>query len=165
VKSLGRNITLTDRTRIWQAVLQQDVNPIFGTGFYSFWMGPRAEAVWETFKGINQAHNGYLETYLNGGFLGLGLLVAWLLAAYKSIQNSLKREIEFARMQFVILIIVILYNFTEATFNRLSPPWLALLLVTIKCPFSPSAQGVRETSSRLADEEEMVTSSRARHGF
>ncbi len=35
----GRDTTLTGRTEIWNRVLSQDVNPLVGSGYYSFWMG------------------------------------------------------------------------------------------------------------------------------
>src|SRR5262249_45921602 len=66
VLGLGRNLTLTDRTNIWETVLKIQPNPIFGVGYESFWLGDRLEAVWRMLpheKGIAEAHNGYLETY------------------------------------------------------------------------------------------------------
>ncbi len=39
--AMGRNPTLTDRTDVWQLLLKIANNPWFGTGFESFWLGPR----------------------------------------------------------------------------------------------------------------------------
>ena len=75
LSSLGRDPTLTGRTVIWQSVLYQHTKPLIGTGFESFWMGSRLERIWQmTEKGIQEAHNGYLEIYLNLGLVGVGLL-------------------------------------------------------------------------------------------
>ena len=79
-ESLGRDATLTTRTDIWAAVLDMGTNPLIGVGFASVWLTPRGWAVSQELH-IPHAHNGYLETYLNGGLIGVALLVAVLLLA------------------------------------------------------------------------------------
>jgi len=77
IKSLGRNETLTDRAFIWKALLDFGTNPWIGTGFESFWLGERLQRLWSSWEWgqINQAHNGYLEIYLNQGIIGLLLFL------------------------------------------------------------------------------------------
>ena len=41
VSALGKDPTLTGRTEIWGFVLGLHTNPLVGTGFESFWLGPR----------------------------------------------------------------------------------------------------------------------------
>ena len=66
--AVGRDPTLTGRTVIWSAVLSTHTNPLLGAGYESFWLGPRLTTVWaQVGVGINEAHNGYLEVYLNLG--------------------------------------------------------------------------------------------------
>src|SRR5439155_9069149 len=85
-QSVGRDPTLTGRTNIWNAVLSTHTNPILGTGYESFWLGRRLNEVWrQAGAGINEAHNGYLEVYLNLGLIGLFLLVVFLVASYRTI--------------------------------------------------------------------------------
>ncbi|MGH7978646.1 MAG: O-antigen ligase family protein, partial [Limisphaerales bacterium] len=63
---LGRNDTLTGRTEIWRALWHWNINPIIGTGYEGFWLGARRLAVQQNVLSfLNEAHNGYLETYLN----------------------------------------------------------------------------------------------------
>ncbi len=53
-------------------------NPLLGTGYESFWLGPRLQWFWQHagLGHINEAHNGYLEVYLN---LGISrTLPSWL---------------------------------------------------------------------------------------
>ena len=88
---VGRDPTLTGRTVIWDAVLSIHTNPLLGTGYESFWLGPRLTKVWlQTGVGINEAHNGYLEVYLNLGLIGLFLLVAFLISSYRAICRRLE---------------------------------------------------------------------------
>ena len=73
--AVGRDPTLTDRTKIWHLLLSMHTNPLLGTGYESFWLGPRLVKIWQRFGPINEAHNGYLEVYLNLGLIGLFLLI------------------------------------------------------------------------------------------
>ena len=88
--ALGRDVSLTGRTEIWRKVLNEDVDPLLGAGFYSFWMGDRPDKISKGFYyRLNEAHNGYLDTYLNSGLLGVLLLLALLLSSMKRIQRQL----------------------------------------------------------------------------
>src|SRR5215469_6294466 len=42
---LGRDPTLTDRTKIWSLLLGMHTNPLIGTGYESFWLGSRLDQV------------------------------------------------------------------------------------------------------------------------
>src|SRR6266481_1626715 len=76
-ESLGRGTGFTGRTGLWTALLGLHTNPIVGTGFESFWLGERPQQLEGIFFFIpNEAHNGYLETYLNLGSIGLFILIA-----------------------------------------------------------------------------------------
>lgn len=126
---VGRDPTLTGRTDIWDLVLRAGVNPLLGVGFYSFWLGNRAEVVWSAgYEKLNQSHNGYLETYLNSGLVGVFLLAILLLSAYASIRRRLSAGYEYDQVRYVFLLIVIAYNFTEAAFNRMGLVWFVALV-------------------------------------
>jgi O-antigen ligase len=64
-------------------------NPVLGAGYECFWLGPRLLRVWQQFGGLNEAHNGYLEVYLNLGIAGLFLLSVFLIASYRTICRRL----------------------------------------------------------------------------
>jgi exopolysaccharide production protein ExoQ len=69
-QALGRNSTLTGRTDIWAAVLPMARNPLVGAGFESFWLSPSVhQRLADLFPGLplNEAHNGYIEVYLELG--------------------------------------------------------------------------------------------------
>jgi O-antigen ligase len=134
---LGRDPTLTGRTEIWRLVLAEKTNPIIGTGFYSFWLGDRVDKFWQMYSfHLNEAHNGYLETYINTGLIGLGLLVAVLISAGKRIIGSFPGTFVLAEMRLALFVVGILYNWSEASFNRLGLVWFALLLILMEAPQS-----------------------------
>ncbi len=97
---LGRDATLTERTDLWPILLEVEINPILGTGFESFWLGKRLDDLWRTLGWhANEAHNGYLETYLNLGLIGLFLLLGLLLATYVKCCRSLLTDTDWGRLR------------------------------------------------------------------
>jgi O-antigen ligase len=131
--AVGRDVTLTGRTAIWDAVLNEETNPLIGVGFYSFWLGGRAERLSAAYYYvINESHNGYLELYLDGGVIALSLYVAFLAASATRTMKSLalgNTGIYSFRLSFLITAVV--YAFTEAVASRLDLVWFVLVLVTV----------------------------------
>jgi exopolysaccharide production protein ExoQ len=129
-RSVGRNPTLTGRTEIWKTVLSINTNPVVGTGYESFWLGPRLHQVWEAgsgTEGINEAHNGYLEVYLDLGLVGLSLLVGFLIASYRRICKRLTPSSSLGSLGLALWTVLVFYNMTEAAFlNGLL--WMTFLL-------------------------------------
>jgi O-antigen ligase len=135
VALLGRDLTFTGRTEIWSAVLKEDINPLFGVGYYSFWLGDRVQRLSAGFYyHLNEAHNGFLETYINVGVIGLGLLIAAFLASAKRISAEVVAGSRFAALRLAFLVGVLMYNLTEAAFDRLNVLWVSCLLVMIEYP-------------------------------
>jgi hypothetical protein len=132
IRGLGRDMTLTTRTEVWPLLMRYQENPLLGAGFNSFWAGERLMLSYERLGGIIQAHNGYLETYLNGGWLGIGLLVALLAASYRRIRISLRQGQPEAPMRFVIFVVAVIYNYSEASFFKVGPLWLVTILAMME---------------------------------
>jgi exopolysaccharide production protein ExoQ len=125
--SVGRDPTLTDRTKIWEILLGMRTDPLVGTGYESFWLGPRLQRVWESgFGQLNEAHNGYLQVYLNLGVIGLALLCVFLMASYRTICRRLETTPEFGSLAMAMWTVLIFYSVTEAGFLG-GLLWLAFL--------------------------------------
>lgn len=133
VDLLGRDLTLTTRTDVWPMLLAMNDSVLFGAGFNSFWSGARLEFLYAQLS-IIQAHNGYLETYLNGGLVGLTLLGMLLLSAARSINRDVVAAEPFAVVRFAFFLIVVVNNLTEASFSKMSILWFAFLLVAVRYP-------------------------------
>ncbi len=145
LQQLGRNATLTGRTLIWQAVLALHTNPWFGTGFESFWLGNRLERVWHmSVNGIQEAHNGYLEIYLNLGWCGLLLLGTVIAAGYKRSISALRYDRQDGRLRLAFLTATLIFSMTEAGFRMLSPTWLAFLLAASETPSPVTAEEAKK---------------------
>lgn len=132
VKSVGRNLTLTDRTDVWHYAIMLQSNPILGAGFESFWLGKRLDTMWQQFWWRPlQAHNGYIETYLNLGFVGLIVLAGQLLGTFQKASRDLMRRFELGRLRLGFLIAIIIYNYTEAAFVNVSFVWTMFFIIAI----------------------------------
>lgn len=138
LQAMGRNPTLTGRTEIWSTLLEVPVNPVVGTGFESFWLGERLVQLWRVpiVAGINEAHNGYLEMYLNLGWIGVTLLLIMMVAAYRNVLRMLARDPELGRLLLGFFLIAVTYNFTEAATRSTALVWFAFLLATFRTPFA-----------------------------
>jgi exopolysaccharide production protein ExoQ len=122
--------TLTGRTDIWKIALNMAGSPIIGTGFESFWLGKRLEKMWEFNRDINQAHNGYLEVYLNLGWVGVILLSWMLVGGYRKVVRAVRRHSE-GSLWLAYFAVTVIYNLTEASFKMQSPIWILFLLAVI----------------------------------
>jgi O-antigen ligase len=113
-------------------VLSLHTNPLIGTGFESFWLGNRLQAVWNmSVKGIQEAHNGFIELYLNLGWVGL-LLLGWLIVTgYRNAILALRRDPSDGSLRLAFLTASLIFSLTEAGFRMLSPIWFAFLLAVV----------------------------------
>jgi exopolysaccharide production protein ExoQ len=134
-QAMGRDTTLTGRTQLWSYVLDMIVDPLFGTGFESFWLGDRVETIWRLYWWRpNQAHNGYIEVFLNLGVIGLGLLAVLMISTYRRIAHGFRDHPEAAALSLAYFVVAIVYNFTEAAIKGFHPVWIAFLIAVTLVP-------------------------------
>jgi exopolysaccharide production protein ExoQ len=131
VASLGRDPTLTTRTDLWSIILAQQNQPLLGFGYNTFWLGDRLKQVWEHFEGIIHAHNGYLEIYLNGGFVGVAFLAIYLITTFRKVKTALAANVPTSDLTCAFVVAMLAHNLTEATLARHSEMWFCFLLLTM----------------------------------
>lgn len=82
---LGKERSLTGRTDIWAALIQSvSEKPLLGYGYGVFWRGEYGPAWWvrqATEWEVPTAHNGWFETALNIGLIGLAITAVYVVAA------------------------------------------------------------------------------------
>jgi exopolysaccharide production protein ExoQ len=121
--TLGRDPTFTNRTRIWQLVLEYiDRRPWFGYGFGAFWreQSEDAQVLWVAlgFK-TPHAHNSWLEMVLGIGVVGTGIAVlAWLAALYRTLRVAVAPHAEHVAFCLAFLAAIFFENLSEYEFFR-----------------------------------------------
>lgn len=142
VQLLGRDPTLTGRTAIWAAVLAVSRNPFLGSGFESFWTVDRIQRVLDlSGQQVQEAHNGYVEVYLNLGWIGLSLLAVLIVTGYRNVINLFRQDSHAGRIRLGCFVVGVIYSFTEAGFRMMSPVWIAFLLAITAGANAPLPEG------------------------
>ena len=152
---LGRDPTLTGRTEIWNLVLGMTGNPLLGTGFESFWLGSRLQTMWSIYWWHpNEAHNGYIEIFLDLGWMGVALLAVLLLTGLRNTLNAVRQQAEAGGLMLAYFVTVLIYNFTESAFRELDPIWFVLLLSVIAVQESSSVSEIDQVEDVTEPENE-----------
>lgn len=139
--SLGRDTTLTGRTELWDTLLQMDFNRLVGAGFESFFLGDRLDFLWKKYWWRpTEAHNGYIETYLTLGGIGLALLALLMLAGYLNAMRVYKADKTGGALRLSWLMVSPVYNITEAAFKVMNPMWILFLLASTRFPVAQAQE-------------------------
>lgn len=130
---VGRNANFTDRTKIWKGLLDMHTSPVLGTGYGSFWLGDRLSYVWQNIGLINEAHNGYLEVYLDLGLIGLFLLACFLISSYRTVSKRLEPFTLLGPLSLAVWVAFVFHNVTEANIGH-GILWMTLLIGGVAVP-------------------------------
>jgi O-antigen ligase len=158
--ALGRRADL-GRGDIWRASIAAADNPVFGTGFESFWntnvekvaLGlPDYDA--QTVHNLVSAHNGYIEVYLDLGWIGVCLIALILITGYRHAVSCFRRDPQFGGLLLTFIATSAFYSISEVGFRVLTPSWIFLLLAVV------SASGF---SAGLMGKKPGITALRIRH--
>jgi exopolysaccharide production protein ExoQ len=129
------NYTLSGRTIIWDFVhLEIGRSPLIGWGYQSFWLaGPGAPSVVDApgwVKGMPSAHNGYLDTMVDTGYVGFALFIIFIFATLHAIGRVAQRDPTRAWLLLTLALFVMLTNMLESAWMRgMEPLWLLFLIV------------------------------------
>lgn len=163
VEAVGRDPSFHGRTIIWGMLLREDINPLIGVGFYSFWSDERMQRISEGYYYLlNEAHNGYIETYLNCGLIGVQLLVIMIVSTANKIKADVLDGTHFGGLRLAWFITILIYNITESTFDRLTLVWFALLLMMMEWP-SPSQESIEMDELDAEETREPATDGQDRY--
>jgi len=152
--------SLTGRTVIWDFVNSEIArSPFVGWGYQSFWLVPGSPAIADApgwVKGMPNAHNGYIDTKLELGYVGLAFLVTFLIATLHAIGRVADRDPARARLVLSLVLFIILYNFFESLWMRgFEFLWVVFVIVVAEIgrywkPF-PSRRPARSSAVGISD--------------
>jgi exopolysaccharide production protein ExoQ len=161
-KTMGRDPTLSGRTEIWKMVIPMVPNAIGGAGFETFWAGPRAKEVDTKNRaagglgGPHEAHNGYIEVYLNLGWIGVALIALILVQGYRRAVRAFRHDPGLGALLVAYVVTAVTYNITEAGFRMLDPAWFFLLLSVVGANhiirLKPGRRGPRNPPPQLRED-------------
>ena len=136
-EAFGRGEGMSGRSEIWRVTLEKNTNHLVGWGFQSFWNTENGvEAYEELGTGpLKTAHNGYIETYLDGGVIGLSLLVLFIWSTGLKATAKLVEGDPMGRLAVVFWPVLLFYNLTESQFMMAGPLWYVTLLTTMGTPW------------------------------
>ena len=129
------NFDLSGRMAIWDfANFEIARKPLLGWGYQSFWLvGPDAPSVIEApgwVKNMPNAHNGYLDTMMDQGYVGLVTLVIFLFATIHAIGRVADRDLARAWLLLTLALFIMLINFLESGWmHGMDILWLIFLIV------------------------------------
>jgi len=150
-QALGRDPTFSGRTVIWSTLIQMTPNPAVGAGFESFWLNERSREKLADATGgqdLNEAHDGYLEVYLELGWLGVGLIALIIIDGYRQTIAAFRRDPRWGGLLIAYVVSAIVYNLTEAGFRMMDPIWIFLLLAIIASNRAVSSVSLEFSKSR-----------------
>lgn len=125
--------TFTGRTIIWDFVQHEiDRRPLLGWGYQSFWLVPGSPASdapgWV--KMMPNGHNGYYDTTLEMGYLGLALLIVFIVATLHATGRVADRDPGRAWLVLSLALYVIAYNNLESLWmHGFLVEWLVFLIL------------------------------------
>jgi exopolysaccharide production protein ExoQ len=148
--------TFTGRTIIWDfAHLEIARRPLIGWGYQSFWLvGPDAPSILEApgwVKNMPNAHNGYLDTILEMGYVGFLLLLAFIATTLHGIGRMADRDFVRAWLVLSLALHIIITNGLESLWMRgFEMLWIVFLIVAAEVGrnWQTSAAGFRPKRPR-----------------
>jgi len=159
-----RGLTFTQRTDVWQFVIQQiTLRPWGGAGFGSFWdINPMVQPD----VPANEAHNGYLDLFVTTGIIGLVgsvlVIFRWIGRGFLLLHNALRSNSPGIREQLPYLVfltlfpvLICLHNTMESSyFNTVGLFSFIVILngldVDLRYPSKARAPTPRLSMTRLA---------------
>ena len=154
IRLLGREPDLTERVPMWEMLLQMAPNFWVGAGYETFWSGDRLREIWARMghtSGFIQAHNGYIDAYLNVGIIGVSLIILAIVAGLLKAQRQLEREYAYAVLRIALILVAVAYNYTEAAFKPVNNVLVLLLIAILEVPKARAAGRIPSSDVRQPD--------------
>jgi len=127
----GHSETFWGRVSFWPELTGiSDGSVLVGTGYDSFWLGNKMQILWERYWWHpTQAHNGYVDTYLELGIIGVIIFFVFIVRSYKDIVLISNKNDSFWLFKIAVFNVTLVYNITESAFKGISLIWIVFLLV------------------------------------
>ena len=134
---IGKDRTLTGRTDIWDALLRSiKEKPYLGHGYGVYWLdqlGPSYYVRLELQWGVPSAHNGWIETWLSVGVLGVAVFALHFIWTFILALMRIRRGGAETYFAILVVIVFLVFSLSESSIlqqNDLS--WVIFVAVSAK---------------------------------
>ena len=122
--ALGRDATLTGRTEIWRGLLPDVMRkPFLGYGFSGFWSSERIAE-----HQIGEAHNGYLDMWLQLGAVGLFFTAMFFLSFARRAQRTLRVDFDWGSLSLCFVLMTVTESIAESAIDSFNRQLMAVVL-------------------------------------
>jgi len=134
----GKDLTFSGRTAIWEPIVEHiKLRPVLGSGFGAYWAGPIPSSdsyillkklYWYPYS----AHNGILDIINDLGFIGLVLLVGYLITYLRDSLHLYKLDRNQGALFIAILLSQMIMNLSESIyFNVTNLDFVLMAMSTV----------------------------------
>jgi O-antigen ligase len=134
LEAVGRDLTFSGRTTIWTHSIHAGMShPMLGAGYRAFWTPEGASYVYaRLWAVVGNGHNGYLDVWLELGFVGLSVFVVMFLTGISRAYSRLIKSEDIAGLFYaLVMIYATIYSFTEKFLLEQSELTWMLIMVTL----------------------------------
>jgi len=140
----GRNATFSDRTYLWQDLLDNAAKrPVLGVGYGAFWVGPIGYALYPlpnwslvtlTWR-PGEGHNGYLDVYVQLGAVGVALVLLVIGSAIGGALDDIQHRFELGSLRLTLLLSILVNNVAESSLlDGTHSLWFLFLIAAVRIP-------------------------------
>lgn len=132
----GKDSTFTARTQIWELIRAHiQYSPIIGSGYGGYWAGPMPSSPSYIFLQVmyfypSEAHNGYLDIINDLGYVGLLLLLGYLIGYIKQALRLLKVNYTQSALYLALIFQQLLTNLSETHWLFVGHDFIVLTMAT-----------------------------------
>lgn len=152
---LYHDSTLTGRTIIWQFLEYEiEQRPLLGWGYQSFWLVPDSPSSMAPgwVKMMPEGHNGYYDTTVELGYVGLTLLYVFIAATLHAVGRVADRDPARAWVLLSLALFFIMWNYFESLWMRgFEFLWIVFLIVAAEIGRYWRPAPLRRTAYRPVD--------------
>jgi exopolysaccharide production protein ExoQ len=132
----GKDTTFTARTQIWELIRAHiQYSPMIGSGYGGYWAGPIPTSPSYIFLNVmyfypSEAHNGYLDVINDLGYVGLLLLLGYLIGYIRQALRLLRSNYTQSALYLAVIFQQLLTNLSETHWLFVGHDFIVLTMAT-----------------------------------
>jgi O-antigen ligase len=132
----GKDSTFTARTQIWELIRAHiQYSPFIGSGYGGYWAGPIPTSPSYIFLNVmyfypSEAHNGYLDIINDLGYVGLLLLLGYLIGYIRQALRLLRSNYSQCALYLAVIFQQLLTNLSETHWLFVGHDFIVLTMAT-----------------------------------